>query len=300
MKTIGEMPSGAMPSDASGGLTPLSEAVNPTRRVPWSAKIRRSLSIGALPALVLLIVLGAWAVISATLFSQKTFLLPGPAGVFSTMWDQRGLLASAGLVTFEESISGLGFAILIGGIVAIILSQNKVLERSLYPYAVVMQTVPIIAIAPMIVLWFGYQETSVVIIAVIIAVFPILNNTLLGLLSTPQNQVDLFLLHRVGRWRSFTKLRLPSAVPNIVAGLRISAGLSVVGAMVGEFVIGAGGSQGGLGVQIIFAEGELSTKLMFGEVIVATLLGFAFFLVISQLGRRFMRNWHESVMERET
>ena len=300
MRTIGATPSGATPSDAASSLAPLSEAATPTRHVPWLAKVWRTLKIGALPALVLVIVVGAWALISATIFSQKAFLLPGPAQVFSTMWDQRGLLARAGLVTFEESVSGLGFAILIGGLVAVILSQNKVLERSLYPYAVVMQTVPIIAIAPMIVLWFGYQETSVVIIAVIIALFPILNNTLLGLLSTPQNQVDLFLLHRVGRWRSFTKLRLPSAVPSIVAGLRISAGLSVVGAMVGEFVIGAGGSQGGLGVQIIFAEGELSTKLMFGEVIVATLLGFAFFLVVSQLGRRFMRNWHESVMERET
>jgi NitT/TauT family transport system permease protein len=298
MRTIG-----AVPSDRDGNVMAASEVSTSTRSAERSlrlAKTRRYLKIAIPPALVLVVVIGAWALISATILSQKAFLIPGPGGVFSTMWDQRGLLATAGLVTFEESISGLGFAILIGGSLAVLLSQSKLLERSLYPYAVVMQTVPIVAIAPMIVLWFGYQESSVVIIAVIIALFPILNNTLLGLQSTPQNQVDLFLLHRVGRWRSFTKLRLPSAVPSIVAGLRISAGLSVVGAMVGEFVIGAGGSQGGLGVQILFAEGELSTKLMFGEVIVATLLGFAFFLVVSQLGRHFMRNWHESVMERET
>lgn len=173
------------------------------------------------------------------------------------------------------------------------------LERSLYPYAVMLQTVPVVAVAPVIVLWFGYNQKSVIVVAFMIAVFPILNNTLLGLLSTDRNHVDLFRLHRAGRLSQFRKLRLPGATPHIFAGLRVSAGLSVIGAIVGEFIIGSGGSEGGLGVKVIYAQGKLDTNLLFAEVFAATLLGFLFFVVVSYVGNVLMRSWHESALKND-
>jgi NitT/TauT family transport system permease protein len=183
---------------------------------------------------------------------------------------------------------------------AIVMSLAKPVERSFYPYAVLLQTVPIVAVAPVIVLWFGYNQTSVIVIAFMISVFPILNNTLLGLLSADRNHQDLFRMHRAGRLTQFVKLRLPGALPNIFAGLRISAGLAVIGAIVGEFIIGSGGQEGGLGVKVIFAQSRLATALLFAEVLTATLLGFAFFLVVSVLGNRLLKSWHESALRDDT
>jgi NitT/TauT family transport system permease protein len=166
----------------------------------------------------------------------------------------------------------------------------------LYPYAVVLQVVPVVAVAPIIVLWFSFSTTSIVVVAFMIAVFPMLNNTLLGLRSTDRNQLDLFRLHKAGAWKTYIKLRMPSAMPHIIAGARISAGLAVIGAIVGEFFIGQGGSQGGLGVQITYAQAQLQTSLLFAEVAVATFLGVLFFLVVTAVGHLYLRNWHESVV----
>ncbi|MGH2591773.1 MAG: ABC transporter permease, partial [Actinomycetota bacterium] len=211
-----------------------------------------------------------------------------------------GELWAATRLTMSSAAAGFGLAIAIGITSAVIMSQTKALERSFYPYAVMLQTVPVVAIAPVIVLWFGYGQKSVVIISLIIALFPVLNNTLLGLLSTDRNQLDLFRLHDSGRMRQFLKLRLPAAVPNIISGLRISAGLSVIGAIVGEFIIGSGGSEGGLGVKVIFAQSKLDTDLLFAEVLAATALGFGFFLIVSFIGWLLLRNWHESVIKAES
>ena len=145
-------------------------------------------------------------------------------------------------------------------------------------------------------LWFGYNDLSVVIISFIMSLFPIVNNTLLGLRSTSRNLTELFALHTTSRFTSFAKLQLPGALPHIIAGLRISAGLSVIGAIVGEFIIGSGNAQGGLGVQIVFAQGRMYTALLFAEVIAATLLGFLFFMVVSGIGRLLLKNWHESAI----
>jgi NitT/TauT family transport system permease protein len=203
-------------------------------------------------------------------------------------------LLIASLVTLKEAASGYLLASVVGVALAAVLSQSRLLERSIYPYAVLLQTVPVVAIAPLIVLWFGYNELSVVVISFIMALFPIVNNTLLGLRSTPRVLVELFTLHNGSRVTAFWKLRLPNALPSIFAGLRISAGLSVIGAIVGEFIIGSGNAQGGLGVQIVFAQGRMYTALLFAEVIAATLLGFLFFLGVSSLGHKFLKHWHES------
>jgi len=135
------------------------------------------------------------------------------------------------------------------------------------------------------------------IISFVISLFPIVNNSLLGLISTDRSLVDLFRLHRVGLATEFWRLRLPAAAPYIIAGLKISAGLSVIGAIVGEFIIGASGSEGGLGVKIIFAQARLQTDLLFSLVAAATTLGFFFFSVVSWVGHLFLRTWHESASD---
>ena len=208
--------------------------------------------------------------------------------------ENAGILLGATLTTLKEATIGYLLAIFGGITLAAVLSQSRILERSIYPYAVLLQTVPVVAVAPLIVLWFGYNDLSVIIISLIMSLFPIVNNTLLGLRSTSRNLIELFSLHNTNRLTAFWKLQLPGALPHIFAGLRISAGLSVIGAIVGEFIIGSGNSQGGLGVQIVFAQGRMYTALLFAEVIAATLLGFLFFMIVSAVGRALLRNWHES------
>ena len=135
---------------------------------------------------------------------------------------------------------------------------------------------------------------SVVIISLIISLFPIINNTLLGLKSTSTNLVELFQMHNSSRFVNFFKLRLPAAIPHIIAGLRISAGLSVIGAIVGEFIIGSGSMGGGLGVMVIYAQGDLETALVMALILTATLLGFVFFMSVTTLGHQLLKHWHES------
>jgi NitT/TauT family transport system permease protein len=255
--------------------------------------------IAALPVLaVAVLAVFGWWLLTATVYAGKGYLLPSPGEVNAAMMENAGTLALATLTTLKEASFGYLLAIVLGIALAAVLSQSRILERSIYPYAVLLQTVPVVAVAPLIVLWFGYNELSVVVISFIMALFPIVNNTLLGLRSTSQTLVELFALHNRSRVTAFWKLRLPSALPSIFAGLRISAGLSVIGAIVGEFIIGSGNSQGGLGVQIVFAQGRMYTALLFAEVIAATLLGFLFFLVVSGVGQLLLKNWHESALRR--
>jgi NitT/TauT family transport system permease protein len=254
-----------------------------------------TLLTNVLPVLfVAVLAIGFWYFLSATIYQGKGYLLPSPQEVASAVMENSDVLANATLITLKEALLGYALAILLGIAGAAVLSQSRLIERSIYPYAVLLQTVPVVAIAPLIVLWFGYNEFSVVIISFIMSLFPILNNTLLGLRSTSNNLNELFALHNTSRWVLFWKLRMPGAIPHTIAGFRISAGLSVIGAIVGEFIIGSGNAQGGLGVQIVFAQGRMYTALLFAEVIAATFLGFLFFLAVSGVGRLLLRNWHES------
>ena len=244
------------------------------------------------PILVLVLFLAIWA-IGARIYNMA-FLLPGPMLVAEAFVTDIDMVIEGARITLQEAFTGFILAIAIGVTVATIMSLSKILERSLYPYAILLQTVPVVAVAPLIVLWFGFEMRSVIIISLIISLFPIINNTLLGLKSTSINLVELFDMHKASKFVSFFKLRFPAAIPNIIAGMRISAGLSVIGAIVGEFIIGSGSMGGGLGVQIIYAQAELETALVMALILTATLLGFAFFSVVSGIGYYLMHKWHES------
>jgi len=244
------------------------------------------------PIFILCIFLIIWN-ISANYYNMQ-FLLPTPYSVLQTFLNEFEIIYQGGLITFREAFTGYIIAILIGVFIATIMSLSKILENSLYPYAILLQTVPIVAVAPLIVLWFGFEEKSVIIISLIISLFPIINSTLLGLKSTPKTLIELFQMHKSSKLKSFIKLRFPFAIPNIISGMKISAGLSVIGAIVGEFIIGSGSSSGGLGVQIIYAQANLETSLVIALIFTATFLGFAFFSAVSLIGYSFLHKWHES------
>ena len=244
------------------------------------------------PILVLIGFLLIWS-IAAQIYNLP-FMLPGPLSVAEAFVNDIDIVLIGASLTIQEALFGYLSAIIIGISIAAIMSQSKILERSFYPYAILLQTVPVVAVAPLIVLWFGFEMKSVIIVSFIISLFPIINNTLLGLKSTSINLVELFQLHNKSRLISFYKLRLPAAIPNIIAGLRISAGLSVIGAIVGEFIIGSGSEDGGLGVQIIYAQAEMETALVMALIVSATLMGFAFFITVTTIGHLLLRKWHES------
>lgn len=269
---------------------------SPAKRRGDRSRLARRMRDILPPLIVFVLFIAAWWILSATVYGSENYLLPRPWAVVTAAAHNANTLLGGLRITFIESISGFVGAIVVGMAAAMLMGVAKPLERSLYPYAVLLQTVPIVAVAPVIVLWFGYGTRSVIVIAFMIALFPIINNTLLGLLSADRNHLDLFRMHDAGRLVVFWKLRLPGALPSIFAGLRISAGLSVIGAIVGEFIIGSGGEQGGLGVKVLFAQSRLATALLFAEVVAATLLGFCFFIVVSALGNRLLRSWHESAL----
>ena len=241
------------------------------------------------PVVVLIGFLLIWSV-SAQIYNLP-FMLPGPMAVAKAFVTDIEIVMIGASLTIQEALFGYLSAIVIGITVAAIMSQSKILERSFYPYAILLPTVPV---APLIVLWFGFEMKSVIIVSFIISLFPIINNTLLGLKSTSINLVELFQLHNKSRLVAFYKLRLPAAIPNIIAGLRISAGLSVIGAIVGEFIIGSGSEDGGLGVQIIYAQAEMETALVMALILSATIMGFTFFITVTTLGHFLLRKWHES------
>ena len=227
------------------------------------------------------------------------FILPTPVVVAQTFVADFDIIMTGLGLTFEAAFTGYIIAVVIGIAVATVMSLSNILEKSLYPYAILLQTVPVVAVAPLIVLWFGFEMKSIIIISIIISLFPIINNTLLGLKSTSKTLVELFEYHKTSKLQTFFKLRFPSAIPNIISGMKISAGLSVIGAIVGEFIIGSGSEAGGLGVQIIYAQADMETALVMALILTATSLGFAFFITIQTLGWYLMHKWHESEMKRK-
>jgi len=222
------------------------------------------------------------------------YLLPKPSDIAEAVaanW--RSLLGSVYTTTLE-TILGFLFSVVGGVLGAILLASSKMIERSIYPYAIVLQTIPIVAVAPIIVIWFDAGLRSIVIIAFLIGFCPMLSNTLIGLNSTDQNLKNLFHLYNASKWQTMWKLRIPAALPYIVGGLKISCSLCVIGAIVGEYVAGVGGGQGGLGYAITYAAMRIQTPYLFACGLMASLLGIAFYQLVSYLSRKLLGTWHES------
>ena len=198
-------------------------------------------------------------------------------------------------------LGGLIASIVVGVLIALIFAQSRWVRRMLYPYTILLQTVPIIAIAPLILMWVGAGTAAVALIAFIISLAPIIANTTQGLISVDENLVHLFLMHNASPAQKLFKLRLPHAVPSLFVGIRIASGIAVIGAITGELY--AGSSQvgvGGLGYSILYASSQLQTDYMFALVLAATVLGFSFFFVVMFLEWYFLHRWHESARIPET
>lgn len=242
------------------------------------------------PLALLALVIVAWH-LAVVAFDIKRYLVPQPEAVLRAAWQHRATLLSAARLTGEAALTGFGCSAVLGVAVACVFAQSRVIERSIYPYAIFLQTVPIVAIAPLIVLWFGYGFRSVVVVALVISIFPMITNATAGLTTIDPNLRELFTLAGASRWQLLTKLRLPGSVPNLVTGARVSAGLSVVGAIVGEMFAGSYQDDNGLGYLIFQSSGQLSTDLLFAAIFASALLGMAIFGAVSLVGGAANRWW---------
>jgi NitT/TauT family transport system permease protein len=254
----------------------------------------KSLLQRTLPPLgVLVIAVIAWG-IYARLTAAPPWLLPRPAAVLrSVIVDSDKLLPSLGWTALAAT-SGFLASLLAGIGIAIVLSASLLLRRAFYPYTLFFQTVPIVAIAPMLIIWLGVGLGPVAVCAFIVSVFPVIANTLSGLTSTDPALVDLFRLYGARPLASFWKLRLPSALPNIFTGLRIAAGLAVIGTVVAEFLVGQIVGNVGLGVRVMSAIHESRMDLAFAAILLASLLGLAMFGAVNLAASLSLRRWHSS------
>lgn len=258
---------------------------------------RESFATTLLPPMLFgAVLLGVWYFISYVVLDPKRrFLLSPPHDVVTEAFldrDTIGDLFGALLSSTKVAAIGLGIAILIGFFLATIMSQTKIIERALFPYLVTLQAVPILALVPMIVFWFGSGQTSRVVVCVIIAVFPLIVNTLFGLHSAEKGMHDLFTLHHASRLTRLRKLMFPAALPAIFAGLRISAGLSVIGAIVGDFFFGRGDV--GIGQLVRKYASQLQGEALIASVILSSLLGVTVFLIFSALQNAMIGKWYDA------
>jgi NitT/TauT family transport system permease protein len=252
----------------------------------------------------LIIVANAVAVFAALLalwqlvlwvFRVPSFMLPSPWAVAQAFGKRLPSLAAAFAITGEEALGGLLASIIAGVAIALIFAQSRWIRRMLYPYTLLLQTVPIVAVAPLILMWVGAGTASVTLIAFIISLAPIIANTTQGLVSVEENLVHLFLMHNASPTQLLFKLRLPHAVPSLFVGIRIASGISVIGAITGELYAGSSRvGEGGLGYSILYASSQLQTDYLFALVLAATVLGFSFFFLVMFLEWYFLHRWHES------
>lgn len=218
------------------------------------------------------------------------FLLPPPSRIAASAARDGAALATATLTTAKAALTGFTMSAIVGIAAALVLATSRVIERAFAPYTVFLQTVPIVAIAPLLVVWFGPGFRAVVVSSLIVSVFPVIANTLAGLRSVDPALKDLFRLYGATRGATLIKLTLPWAVPNIVTGMRIASGLAVIGTIVGEFVAGSSGDAG-LGIIVLAAHRNAQTDLMFAAVLLAAMLGFALFASVNALGALFLDRW---------
>ena len=242
------------------------------------------------PLIVFVVLMVLWQ-LAILLFHIHPILLPSPGAVMKSMWIERVVLVRATVITGAAALCGLATSVILGAVVAILFSQSAKLRAAFYPYVIFLQTVPIVAIAPLLIIWSGNNFRTIVLVSVIISIFPIVSNTTAGLLSINENLRDLFRLNGASRWQTLTKLRIPAAVSHLVLGTRISCGLAVIGAIVGEFFVGNSGAYDGLGTIMTQWQGRQYTSALMAAVLASTLLGVLFFGTINLMSRTLLRRW---------
>jgi NitT/TauT family transport system permease protein len=257
----------------------------------------RALRIG-LPVLMLALVVLVWDLI-VRLFAIPPYVLPGPGLVLATLIADASLLWDSLLVTLTITFEGFALAAFGGVALAIAFNQWRLVEYSFYPYAVILQVTPIVAVAPLLLIYLP-QPLAVLTCAWIVAFFPVLANTTLGLNSVDHNLIALFDLYKASRWRVLWNLKLPAALPQMLAGLRIAGGLSLIGAVVAEIAAGSAGAGSGLAYRIAESGYRLNIPRMFAALLLLSLAGVVIFFALSALSYVALRRWHESAIKRES
>lgn len=244
------------------------------------------------PPVLVLAILTTFAEVVVRTGLVPEFLVPAPSAVLRCFAQDHSAL----LIGLKDTLvgSGVGFLIslFVGTFIALVMNQWTFWRRAVFPYAVFFQTVPVLAVAPMLVIWFGFGLPTVIASSVIVSVFPIIANTYLGLRSTDRLMLDLFYLYQAPSWKIIWRLRIPYALPQIFAGWKIAAGLAVIGAVVGQFIGG-----GGLGDIIDAARTQQRIDLVFAAVILSSLLGLILTGIVDLIAWTFLRNWHSSESE---
>jgi NitT/TauT family transport system permease protein len=249
----------------------------------------------ALPIVAFCAAIGLWEAI-VRINGIAPYILPAPSAVIVTLFKDWGTLSTSLLVTLRTMAIALVLATSGGVLLAVIFAQSRLIERSLYPFAVILQVTPIIAIAPLLLVYLE-PGTAMLVCAFIVAFFPILSNTTLGLASTDPNLRSLFKLYGAGRWRELILLRAPSALPYFLGGLRIGGGLALIGAVVAEIAAGSAGQGSGLAYRIVESGYRLNIPRMFAALILISLTGIVVYASLALLSHLLLRRWHESAVD---
>ena len=250
------------------------------------------------PALVGLVLVAIWQV-AVTALELPPYLVPSPLLMMQTLVTDWVPLGNALLVTLKITLLSFAVATVAGVAISFLFVQSKCIETALFPYAVLLQVTPIVAVAPLIIIWVRNPTGAMTICAALVALFPIISNTTLGLRSVDPDLQAYFRLNRATRWQQLTRLRIPSALPYFFGGLRISSGLALIGAVVAEFVAGTGGAGAGLAYQILQAGFQLNIPRMFAALLLISLTGVALFAAMAWLSRRALGGWHASELSKD-
>ena len=247
---------------------------------------------------VTLLALWQWIV---TVRQIPPYVLPAPGAIARAFADNFVSLMMSLLATLSVTVQAFLVALVAGVAIAILFSQSRLAERTLYPYAVILQVTPVVAIAPLILIWIGFERinAALVLIAALVAFFPILSNTTLGLKSADLNLMELMRLYGASRWQILWRLQLPTALPYLLGACRIAGGLALIGAVVAEFVAGSGTATG-LAWRIIEAGNRLEIATMFAALGLLAFLGVAIFAILSALEYWLLQRWHESAISRQS
>ena len=252
----------------------------------------------AAPIAMGLVFLAAWQAIVA-INQIPPYIVPGPLLVLETLLRDWNPLFHSLLITLRVTGSALLLAVLLGSLLSVLFVQSRLLEAALLPYAVILQVTPLVAIAPLIIIWVDDPFDALVICATVASIFPVIANTTVGLRSVDTGLLDLFRLYGASRTQVLVRLRIPSAAPYFFAGLRVATALSLIGAVVAEFVAGTGGTRSGLAYQILQAGLQLKIPRLFAALLLITATGIVLFLAVSWLSRLALHRWHESELPQE-
>ena len=259
------------------------------RREPWLRVL--------LPVAVLALGIALWELLVRG-YGIPPYVLPAPGLVFATLVTDWSVLSGSLVVTLMTTLEGFLLAVAGGVGLAVLFNQSRLVEYSLYPYAVILQVTPIVAVAPLLLIYLP-QQAAVLACAWIVAFFPVLANTTLGLNSVDHNLLDLFRLYGATRWQLLWRLKLPAALPYILGGLRIAGGLALIGAVVAEIAAGTAGAGSGLAYRIVESGYRLNIPRMFAALLLLSVAGIVIFFALSLLSHLLLRRWHESAVVRE-